>query len=87
MQISNVNYQGRALGPQSWRGNFFNVKKVVYSEAGFLLSCQAISSHGGRVSSVQKCKALLQSFQKSMEGFLKGRHGLGAISLNVSRYA
>ena len=36
---------------------------------GFLpLTCQALSSQGGRVSSLQNCIAILQSFKKSMEG-------------------
>ncbi|HBB14036.1 MAG TPA: hypothetical protein DCZ76_07135 [Treponema sp.] len=52
----------------------------------FFLSCQTISSHGWRVSSVQKGNALLQSFQKSMEGFfgatyaaVEGRGALPAV--------
>ena len=61
-----------------------------FSKAGsgnVILSCQGILSHGGRVSNMQNCEAILQSQKKSMEGFFLGRHGLGAISLNVSRYA
>ena len=33
--MKKTSFQGRALGPLTWRGNFFNVKKVVYSESGF----------------------------------------------------
>ena len=42
-------------------------------QACFILSCQAMSSHGGRVSSVQNCVAILQSPEKSTEGFFWGR--------------
>ena len=40
---------------------------------GFSLSCQAVTSQGGRFSSRQNCIAILQSPKKSMEGFFRGK--------------
>ena len=41
------------------------------------LSCQELLSHGGRVSNMQKCEAILQYLGKSTEGFSQvvRRHG------------
>ena len=44
-----------------------------------ILSCQGISSQGGRVSSMQNCEAILQSQEKYTEEFFLGRHGLGML--------
>ena len=45
----------------------------------FFVSCQGISSQGGRVSSMQNCEAILQSQEKYTEKFFLGRHGLGML--------
>ncbi len=38
-----------------------------------IVSCRKIASHGGRVSNMQNCAAILQSQEKSTEGFFLGR--------------
>ncbi len=77
---------GSPKNPNFYRFVFLRMLSLTGSEALFL-SCQGMSSHGGRVGSAEICFANLRSPEKSMEGFFRGRHGLGAISLNVSRYA
>ena len=39
----------------------------------FHLPCQPVKSHGWRLSSMQNCIAILQSLEKSMEGFFQGK--------------
>ena len=46
--------------------------RMDFSRAGsgnVIVTCQGISSHGGRVSNMQKCKALLQSRKNPRKDF------------------
>ena len=43
------------------------------SAGNVFLSCQGILSHGGRLSNMQNCEAILQSQEKYTEGFFLGR--------------